>query len=130
MGRLIRTARLEANLKQTELASAIYRRQAAVSELENGKMEPTAGTLLLLSYALNKPIHYFFPRQYGIVALKPDDLGDEEQEILLQLRRMLQYSSDKEASLEQMLSIVKAMADFEERRAVAEFRADAAATAE
>ena len=123
MGKLIRQARLEANLKQTELAGLIYRRQAAVSDMENGKQEVTASTLLLLSYALNKPVHYFFPRQEGIVALTEDDLDAAEQEMLLHTRRLRYYAGDTaKAEMARLLVLVRAWADFEEESAVAAAR--------
>ncbi len=61
MGKLIKAAREEAGVSQRDLAERIYRRQAALSDMENGKMEPDASTLLLLSEYLKKPISYFFP---------------------------------------------------------------------
>ncbi len=64
MGELIRQAREESGFSQRELASKIYRRQAALSDIENGKMEPNTSTLVFLSYNLNKPILYFFPEPY------------------------------------------------------------------
>ncbi len=48
MGELIRNAREDSGLSQRELAELIYRRQAALSDMENGKMEPNASTLTLL----------------------------------------------------------------------------------
>ena len=82
MGELIRKARVEAGFSQRELADQIYRRQAALSDMENGKMEPNASTLVYLAFNLKKPIAYFFPKPY-----KPDssldELSDLEKEILL-----------------------------------------------
>lgn len=60
MGELIRKAREEAGFSQRELAERIYRCQAALSDMENGKMEPNASTLTLLSHYLNMSITYFF----------------------------------------------------------------------
>ena len=65
MGELIHKAREEEGFSQRELAKKIYRRQAALSDMENGKMEPNASTLTFLSYHLNKPISYFFPDRYA-----------------------------------------------------------------
>jgi len=87
MGKLIRAAREEAGYSQRDLAEVIHRRQAALSDMENGKMEPDASTLLLLSSCLNKPIGYFFPEPY-----KPDKslepLSDEIKELLLHLEKL------------------------------------------
>ncbi len=61
MGKLIRQAREERGMSQTELAEQIYRSRPAISEMETGKMEPDATTLAYLAGALEKPIMYFFP---------------------------------------------------------------------
>ncbi len=51
MGRLIKDAREERDMSQTDLAEQVYRRQAAISEMENGKMEVDAFTLMMLAAA-------------------------------------------------------------------------------
>lgn len=94
MGKLIRQAREEAGFSQRELASKIYRRQAALSDMENGKMEPNASTLLLLSYHLNKPISYFFPDQYS-PQKKLDNLSDLEKEILFYIGQLEKNDQNK-----------------------------------
>lgn len=87
MGELIRKAREEAGFSQRELAELIYRRQAALSDMENGKMEPNASTLVYLAFILKKPISYFFPKQY-----KPEidisELSTLENEILIYLKQL------------------------------------------
>ena len=65
MGKCIREARNEEGYSQAELAKLIHRRQASLSDMENGKMQPDAETLLYLSLALRKPVATFFPGQYG-----------------------------------------------------------------
>ena len=87
MGDLIRHAREEKGLSQRALASKIYRRQAALSEMENGKMEASASTLMALSYHLDKPISYFFPERYK-PEIKMNDLSDLEKEILVYSRKL------------------------------------------
>ncbi len=61
MGQRIRKARLEEGLSQVELAEKAYFRQASISDIENGKREVSSSELLYFSYALNRPIIYFFP---------------------------------------------------------------------
>ena len=104
MGKLIRSAREEAGLSQRDLATLIYRRQAALSDMENGKMEPDATTLLLLSYCLNKPIGYFYPDPF-----KPDkvleNLPDEIKELIIQAKRL-----DPE-DLKRLIAQTKVIAD-------------------
>ena len=87
MGELIRIARKEAGLSQRELAERIYRRQAALSDMENGKMEPNASTLVYLAFNLNKPISYFFPKSYRTES-NLEDLTELETEIQIYARQL------------------------------------------
>jgi transcriptional regulator with XRE-family HTH domain len=87
MGELIRKAREEAGFSQRELAERIYRRQAALSDIENGKMEPNASTLVYLAFNLNKPISYFFPKPYNPES-DLDYLSELEKEILLYAKQL------------------------------------------
>ncbi|MCA9932962.1 MAG: helix-turn-helix domain-containing protein [Anaerolineales bacterium] len=119
MGKLIRAARQEANLTQEVLAKLIYKRQAAVSDMENGKVEPSASTLLLLCHALNKPLGYFFPQNMWKVEINEDELDSEEQELILHARRLSRYSNESE--LTKLIAQVRALADFAENQAVKEF---------
>jgi transcriptional regulator with XRE-family HTH domain len=88
MGELIRKARTEAKISQAELAEKAHFRQAAISLIEAGKREVSSTDLLMLSYALNKPIIYFFPNKY--VQQKEDEqsLSPLEQELLMQVRHL------------------------------------------
>jgi transcriptional regulator with XRE-family HTH domain len=61
MGDKVRQARSEAGLSQAELADRVYRRQAAISQIENGIMRLDVETLVYLAGVLKKPIRYFFP---------------------------------------------------------------------
>ena len=104
MGKLIRAAREEAGFSQRELAEKISRRQAALSDMENGKMEPDASTLLLLTIFLHKPIAYFYP-----INMKPEaelnELSEREKELLLQVKRL------SEDDLRRLIAQAKALAD-------------------
>ncbi len=61
VGERIRQAREERGMSQSELAERTYRTRPSISEMETGKMEPDASTLVYLSTALDKPIMYFYP---------------------------------------------------------------------
>jgi len=104
MGKLIRSAREEAGYSQRDLAELIYRRQAALSDMENGKMEPDASTLLLLAYNLNKPLSFFYPEPY-----KPDkgldQLTEDEKELLIQTKKL------NKDDLKKIIAQIKAIAD-------------------
>ena len=103
MGSLIRKAREESGFNQRELARKIYRRQAALSEIENGLMQPDAETLLAFSYHLHKPLNYFFPEPY-----KPDPeidtLTEDEKTLIIQARCL------SEDDLKRFIAQVKAIA--------------------
>jgi transcriptional regulator with XRE-family HTH domain len=104
MGNLIRDARQEAKLTQGDLAEKAYMRQATVSDIENGKREATSSEVVYLSFALEKPIGYFYP----IFSKYNDDSGkltDLEQELLLQARKL---SND---DLRKVIAQVKALAE-------------------
>ena len=90
MGKLIRQAREENGLSQAELSKLIYRRQASVSDMENGKMQPDAETLLYLSGVLRKPVSYFFPDQYGEI-IRLENIEPLEHELLLQANLLDEY---------------------------------------
>ena len=59
-GEKTREARQEADLTQAELAERVHRGQAAISQIENGKMLLDVETLVYLAGVLDKPICYFF----------------------------------------------------------------------
>lgn len=109
MGALIRQARRDEDLTQTELADLIYRNQAAVSDMENGKMVPNAITLMYMAGALSKPVGYFFPSPW-IFNPDTEDLSAQEQELLLQFRRIRGEEHRKIA-----VNQVRSLADLETR---------------
>ena len=104
MGNLIREARIEEGYSQSELAQLIHRRQASLSEMENGKMQPDAETLLFLAITLRKPISYFFPGHYG-ERIRLEKIDPLEQVLLLQAHRL----SDDD--LIRTIAQVRALAD-------------------
>lgn len=108
MGKLIRAAREEAGFSQRELAEKIYRRQAALSDMENGKMEPDASTLFILSFILNKPLSYFFPEPWKR-GIKVDDLTELQTELLQQAKKLSDYD------LKRLIAQAKALANLSEK---------------
>ena len=81
LGKLIRKARAEANLSQSELAQNIYLNQAAVSQIEKGKRSVSVEEIVYLSVALNKPILYFFSFDF-IPQIDQSNLTIQEQELI------------------------------------------------
>ncbi len=92
VGIRIRQAREERGLSQATLADTIGRRQAYISELETGKTEPNASTLVILGRALHKPVAYFFPdhlrQPEGYILPTPDELTLEEGELIKAIRSL------------------------------------------
>ncbi len=64
MGEKIRQARIEQGLSQEELAKLTYIRRPSLSNMETGKMEPSAGDLFMLAIILQKPLAYFLGDKY------------------------------------------------------------------
>jgi transcriptional regulator with XRE-family HTH domain len=88
MGEWFRQARIEAKTSQAELAKKAYLRQAAISQIETGKRDVTASEVVYLSYALNKPITYFYPTHLFDILIENDELSILEQELLMQAKRL------------------------------------------
>ena len=81
LGELIRSARTEVRLSQSELAEYAYLSQAAVSQIEQGKRSVSAEEIVYLSVALNKPILYFFSFDF-IPNIDQSNLTIQEQELI------------------------------------------------
>lgn len=60
VGKKIKEARTNKNLKQTDLATICRVEKASLSRLESGKGNPTVLTLLKISRALDTPVAFFF----------------------------------------------------------------------
>lgn len=97
MGQLIKTARESAGLNQTELAEKLSRRQATISEIENGKIEVSILTLVQLAVVFNKPISYFIPDMTFLVNL--NDIHNKWEEEALALFRNMEYEGDPSLAL-------------------------------
>ena len=97
MGKLIKSAREEEGLSQTQLAEKLSRRQATISDFENGKIEIGILTLVHLAILFNKPISYFIPNMPYLVSV--NDLQNKQEEEALALFRGIEYESDPELAL-------------------------------
>lgn len=109
LGDLIRKARQEAGMSQAELAKTALFRQAAISQIETGKRDVSASEIIYLSYALNKPITYFYP-PWSTNSIGEDDLSILEQELLIQARRL-----DIE-DLKRLIAQARALANLSEKK--------------
>jgi len=108
LGDRIRKARLEAGLSQADLARKAYFRQSSISKIESGVRSVSAEEILYFSYALDKPILYFFPEEFQD-KINTEDLTILEQELLTQARRL---HLDE---LRKLIAQARALADFNVR---------------
>ena len=106
VGKRIREARESHGMSQMKLAERIERRQATVSDMENGRMQPDATTLVMLAQVLEKPVTYFFPAPWGPRVAR-GDLSYDEQALLLEFRR-LQHDEHRQIAV----ALVAALAGF------------------
>jgi transcriptional regulator with XRE-family HTH domain len=103
LGQRIREARQERKISQRRFAEHISRRQAAVSQMENGLMDSDATTLLKMAEVLEKPITYFFPPPWGQRVTR-GDLTYDEQALLLEFRR-LQTDEQRKVAINQVAAL-------------------------
>ncbi len=108
LGDRIRKARLEAGLSQANLAKKSYFRQSSISKIESGVRSISAEEILYFSYALDKPILYFFPEEFQD-KISTEDLTILEQELLTQAQRL---NMD---DLRKLIAQARALADFNVR---------------
>jgi transcriptional regulator with XRE-family HTH domain len=87
LGEQIKKAREESKMSQKELAGLIHKRQATVSDIENGKGEVDTSTLALLAHVLNKPFGYFYP-WFLYKEIKQESLTPLENELIIQFRKI------------------------------------------
>jgi transcriptional regulator with XRE-family HTH domain len=109
LGKLIKDARFEAKMSQEELAERAYLKQSSISKIETGVRSVSTEDLIYLSYALNKPISYFFPKEFTEDFGHPEEIKLEE-ELIMQTRRL---SLD---DLEKLVAQAKALADLKQKR--------------
>ena len=97
MGKLIKAAREEKGLSQTQLAEKLSRRQATISDFENGKIEIGILTLVHLAIVFGKPISYFIPSMTFLVSLS--DIHNKFEEEALGIFRDIQFMGDPELTM-------------------------------
>ena len=104
-GGKVKEARKERGVSQSELAEAIYRRRATVSDLENGKVMPDMETVVLIALFLKKPLQYFLVIEPYTEKLFEGELNADELEIL-QIYRQIEQGDLKALAKEQLQAIV------------------------
>ena len=103
VGDRIRAAREERGFSQKRLAQRIERRQATISDMERGHMQPDVTTLVVLAEVLEKPLSYFFPPPWGQRVAR-GDLSYDEQALLLEFRR-LQSDEYRKIAINQLAAL-------------------------
>lgn len=104
MGSQIRQARKENYMTQKELAKLVYLRQAAISDIENGKREVSTSELLLFCVGLGKSPDYFYPPGDASLIFRTD-VNEDEAELLAITRRL--YKDD----IERLILIARSFKD-------------------
>lgn len=107
LGNLIRNARVENNMSQAELAERTYFKQSSISKIEKGLRAITAEDLLYFSFALDKPIGYFFPPEIR-EGMGEDKLSVFEQELILYTRQL------SDTDVRKLIAQARALVEFEE----------------
>lgn len=97
VGQLIKAAREEEGLSQTELAEKLSKRQATISDFENGKIEIGILTLVQLAIVFGKPISYFIPDMTFLVSIS--DIHNKLEEEALALFRDIEHVGDPQLAL-------------------------------
>jgi len=87
LGVQIRKARREEKMSQSDLADSAYLKQSSISKIESGMRAVSTEELLYISYALNKPLLYFFPKEFSY-DLEEDDLSTLEKELIIHARQL------------------------------------------
>jgi transcriptional regulator with XRE-family HTH domain len=105
MGNLIKKARDEKNLNQSQLADKLSRSQATISDIENGKIEVSTLTLVLFAIELNKPISYFIPEMTFFTNV--NDLHNKWEEEALSVFRELEYEGDSNLAVKFMKMLLE-----------------------
>lgn len=105
MGNLIKKAREEKGLNQSQLAEKLSRSQATISDIENGKIEIGVLTLVLLAIELNKPISYFIPEMTFFTSI--NDLHNKWEEEALSVFRELEYEGDSPLAVKFMKMLIE-----------------------
>jgi len=105
MGNLIKKAREEKGLNQSQLAEKLSRSQATISDIENGKIEVSILTLILIAFELNKPISFFIPEMTFFTNV--NDLHNKFEEEALSVFRELEYEGDPDLALRFMKMLLE-----------------------
>ena len=111
LGARVRAAREKLGWSQRKLAEEAFTRQATINDLENGKREPTIGTLLQIAGALETPLVSLIPLPPEERA-KQDELPDWIREALKHMKYIESKSTQR-----QIIAMLQAAAEVEIKEA-------------
>ena len=111
LGARVREARNKRGWSQRKLAEEALTRQATINDIENGKREPTIGTLIQIARALDVPL-------ISLIPLPPEERArqDELPDWIREALKYMRYISN-ETVQRQIIAMVKAAADVEIQQA-------------
>lgn len=102
----IKEAREERGMSQDDLAKPLYKTRVAVSDLERGRVQAAAADLVLIAFAVEKPITYFFPPQLS--GPQAADLSPREKELVMFFRRLVGFDDLEAAAVRQVQTLAEA----------------------
>lgn len=102
---MIRQAPEDKGMMQSGQAEISYLKQSSISKIEAGTRSVAAEEILYLSYALDKPIIYFFPEEFSY-ELRENRLSVLEKELLMHVRRL------ENDDLRKLIVQARALAEF------------------
>jgi transcriptional regulator with XRE-family HTH domain len=111
MGELIRQAREKMGMSQADLAKALNKRKATISDIENGKSEIGVLTLAGFALELHKPISYFFPESL-LKNYIADVKSTFEHEVVEIARQIEEFQGDEQIAIE-LLKVIKSRAEID-----------------
>ncbi len=103
IGKLIKIAREERGLNQSQLAEKLSRSQATISDIENGKIEIGILTLVQIATVFRKPISYFIPDMTFLISLS--DIHNKCEEEALSIFRAINSWGDPQLTLRLLKSL-------------------------
>lgn len=92
----IKNGRTEREFTQKKLADELNKTSAAISDMERGKVQVSAGELYIIAKLLDKPIEYFYGEDFG---------GKEVQDIIAVTR--MQDSETKLSTIQIAKMMIK-----------------------
>ena len=108
MGKLIRQAREEKGISQAQLAQAMNRYQATISDIENGKSDISILTLAQFALELQKPLSFFIPT--SLLKEQVNEVNTHTEHELVELAKYIGSTDEEELTSEILKALKKFLA--------------------